>query len=238
MPFRTAVKTGTTTEYRDNWTVGFTPERAVGVWVGNADNSPMRNISGLDGAGPIWHGVIEAAMADVTPSWPQPPDGLVRATVCAPTGELPSANCPSTTEEWFVAGTEPTATEDYYVRGEGGRLLINPPAEARAWVASAGFALAQPETPQQDAFVVQPAPGSVLFIAGELASQAVVLRASPPAGTERLEFVVDGAHVGDATVQDPTMVWNLTRGDHVLEVRAMLAGGQIVTAKSTFEVRG
>src|SRR5690606_2767281 len=95
LPFRAAVKTGTTTEFRDNWTVGFTPERAVGVWVGNADNSPMRNVSGLDGAGPIWHSVMQAAMAGVAPTWPAPPDGLVQATVCTPTGELPGDACPA-----------------------------------------------------------------------------------------------------------------------------------------------
>ena len=49
-----AVKTGTTTDFRDNWTVGYTPELVAGVWVGNADNSPMLNITGVDGAAPIW----------------------------------------------------------------------------------------------------------------------------------------------------------------------------------------
>jgi penicillin-binding protein 1C len=237
LPFHAAVKTGTTTEYRDNWTVGYTPERVVGVWVGNADNTPMRNISGIDGAGPIWHGVMQAAMADVTPTWPQPPVDLVRAKVCAPTGELPSPNCPSTTEEWFLPGTEPRAVEDYYERGDDGRLLINAPAEARAWLASVGFALTQPEASQQAPFVVQPANGSILFIAGELPSQAVVLRASPPAGTQRVEFVINGVQAGDATADDPSLVWNLRPGTHVLNVTAVLNGGQIVTASSTFEVR-
>ena len=202
LPFRAAVKTGTTTEYRDNWTVGYTPERVVGVWVGNADNSPMRNISGLDGAGPIWHGVMQAAMADVTTTWPEPPKDVVRTEVCAPTGKLPGPICPSRTEEWFIAGTEPQTQEEYYERSQDGRLLINPPAEARAWLASAGFTLAQSATPTGTPFVVQPANGSVLFIAGELPSQSVVLRASPPAGTERIEFLIDGEHVGDATVQE------------------------------------
>jgi membrane carboxypeptidase/penicillin-binding protein PbpC len=70
LPFKASVKTGTTTESRDNWTLGFTPERAVGVWVGNADNRPMVNVSGITGAGPIWHAVMEAAHRNVAPSWP------------------------------------------------------------------------------------------------------------------------------------------------------------------------
>jgi membrane carboxypeptidase/penicillin-binding protein PbpC len=238
LPFRAAVKTGTTTEYRDNWAVGFTPERAVGVWVGNADNSPMRNVSGLDGAGPIWHGVMQAAMANLAPTWPAPPPDMVRATVCAPTGQLPGSVCPATTEEWFVAGTQPHSYETYYRRAEDGRLLYDPPAEARAWAARAGLALVDGAAPEQTGFIVQPSSGSVLLIAGELRTQTVVLRASPPTGTQTIDFMVDGAHVGSATPGDPTVVWNLSVGSHVLEVRAMLAGGEILTARSTFEVRG
>jgi penicillin-binding protein 1C len=238
LPFRAAVKTGTTTEFRDNWAIGFTPERAVGVWVGNADNSPMRNVSGLDGAGPIWHGVMEAAMAGLQPTWLRPPDGLTRATVCAPTGELPGTHCPAAVEEWFVAGTVPATAEDYYLRSSDGRLLFNLPAEARSWAQSAGLPLAEPEASGQGAFVVQPAAGSVLFLAGELPRQTVLLRASPPAGAERIDFLVDGELVGSVAPRDPAMAWHLETGKHVLEVRVLLAGGRVVTATSKFEVRG
>ncbi|MBN2305329.1 MAG: transglycosylase domain-containing protein, partial [Anaerolineae bacterium] len=54
----TSVKTGTTNDFRDNWTVGYTRNIAVGVWAGNTDNTPMNHVSGLDGAAPIWNGVI------------------------------------------------------------------------------------------------------------------------------------------------------------------------------------
>ncbi|MFQ5596296.1 MAG: transglycosylase domain-containing protein, partial [Anaerolineae bacterium] len=57
-----AAKTGTTSDWRDNWTIGYTPDLAVGVWVGNADNTPMRFISGITGAGPIWHDFMEEAL--------------------------------------------------------------------------------------------------------------------------------------------------------------------------------
>jgi membrane carboxypeptidase/penicillin-binding protein PbpC len=198
----------------------------------------MRNVSGLDGAGPIWHGVMQAAMADLTPTWLTPPEGLVRATVCAPTGALPGPDCPASTEEWFVAGTQPQSVETYYARDAAGGLVYDLPAEARAWALTAGLALADPGFSGEAPFIVQPASGSVLFVAGELVSQAVVLRASPPAGTQSIEFVVDGALAGSAHPANPTIVWNLTPGAHVLEVRALLAGGQIVTVQSTFEVRG
>jgi len=85
--------------------------------------------------------------------------------------------------------------------------------------------------------VVQPAQGSVLFLAPELPSQALILRASPPAGAQRIEFRVDGALVGVASAADPTAVWPVSAGAHVLEVSAVLGSGEVVTASARFEVR-
>src|SRR5690606_22118657 len=138
--FGAGVKTGTSSEFRDNWTLGFTPERVVGVWVGNPDQQPMVHISGIDGAAPIWRDVMAAAVSGFPAAEFAPPAGVVRATVCAPTGLLPGADCPSTAPEWFRAGTEPQHAESYYHR-EAGVLAIDPPAEARAWAVDAGWPL-------------------------------------------------------------------------------------------------
>ncbi|MEI2692857.1 MAG: transglycosylase domain-containing protein [Anaerolineae bacterium] len=77
-----AVKTGTTTDWRDNWTVGYTPNLVGGVWVGNADNTPMAGVSGVSGAGPIWRDVMEMAHKGLPAARFRQPDGLVRAEVC------------------------------------------------------------------------------------------------------------------------------------------------------------
>src|SRR6202012_3409858 len=61
-PFEVAAKTGTSKGYRDNWTVGFTRAVTVAVWVGNFDGSPMTNVSGISGAGPLFHALMDAAM--------------------------------------------------------------------------------------------------------------------------------------------------------------------------------
>jgi membrane carboxypeptidase/penicillin-binding protein PbpC len=237
MPFRAAVKTGTTSEFRDNWTLGFTPDRAVGVWVGNADNSPMLNISGIEGAGPVWHGVMEAAMSGGNARWPEVPTGLARWRVCAPTGLLPGAHCPSPAQEWFVSGEEPRRTETYYSLDALGALTIDPPAEARAWAAAAGLALSHAPGLEPAAYVVQPGPGSVLYISPELAAQEVLLKASPPPDTQRLDFLVDGVVVASASPREPSAVWRLVAGRHELEVRAVLGDGRVVSARSPFEVR-
>jgi membrane peptidoglycan carboxypeptidase len=78
-----AVKTGTTNDYKDSWTIGFTPSLAAGVWVGNTDNSAMSQVAGSLGAGYIWKDFMEFALAG-KPNEPfQMPPGAVRAPICA-----------------------------------------------------------------------------------------------------------------------------------------------------------
>ncbi|MCL4368488.1 MAG: penicillin-binding transpeptidase domain-containing protein, partial [Actinobacteria bacterium] len=103
-----AVKTGTTTDWRDNWTVGYTPNLVAAVWVGNADNSPMRGVSGISGAAPIWHDFMEEALKGQPAQQFQEPPGLVHQEVCPESGELPSKWCPDRRVELFLPGTVPT----------------------------------------------------------------------------------------------------------------------------------
>lgn len=92
-----AVKTGTTNSLRDNWTVGYTTDRVVAVWVGNNDNTPMSYVaSGITGASPIWNKIIRTQLDDASPHSFNPPSGLV---------QLPG--CKNSTTNYFVAGTEP-----------------------------------------------------------------------------------------------------------------------------------
>ncbi|MGD2207480.1 MAG: PBP1A family penicillin-binding protein [Anaerolineae bacterium] len=105
-----AVKTGTTTDFRDNWTVGYTPDLVVGVWTGNADNEPMRDLSGVSGAAPIWHDFMEAALKGAPVREFERPEGLVEVKVCALSGLLPGPDCPHRVTELFLEGTEPTET--------------------------------------------------------------------------------------------------------------------------------
>ncbi|MFN8499374.1 MAG: transglycosylase domain-containing protein [Anaerolineae bacterium] len=110
-----AAKTGTTTDFRDNWTLGYTPDLAVGVWVGNPDGTPMVRTSGITGAGPIWHDVMEAAhRGEPIHSFPTPP-GLVTAQICEPSGLLATPLCQRQRREVFIAGTAPRETDDSYI---------------------------------------------------------------------------------------------------------------------------
>jgi membrane carboxypeptidase/penicillin-binding protein PbpC len=111
-----AAKTGTTTDWRDNWTVGYTPDLVAGVWVGNADNASMYHVSGISGAGPIWHDFMVWALKDRLPKSFERPQGLVEAEVCALSGMRPTHDCPHKRREWFIEGTVPERACDVHRR--------------------------------------------------------------------------------------------------------------------------
>jgi 1A family penicillin-binding protein len=122
LPGRTvAVKTGTTDEKRDNWTVGYTPSYVVGVWVGNNDNSPMNPAiaSGVTGASPIWHRLMSLALKGKPDEQFDIPANIVSLQIDSLFGGLPKDN-QATRSEYFIRGTEPTTIspvyqKDYYV---------------------------------------------------------------------------------------------------------------------------
>jgi 1A family penicillin-binding protein len=116
-----SVKTGTTNDLRDNWTIGFTPQVLVTTWVGNNDNSPMNPylVSGITGAAPIWHKLMVKALVGKPDIWPKQPDGIVGAQICVITGLLPPNPDPNagdkgcqTRFEYFIKGTVPTEREN------------------------------------------------------------------------------------------------------------------------------
>ncbi|HEY6487251.1 MAG TPA: penicillin-binding protein 1C [Candidatus Cybelea sp.] len=103
MPFPAAVKTGTSSDFRDTWTVGFTRDYTVGVWVGNFDGSAMRGVSGVTGAGPLWNRImLHLYERNAEPPPFTTPRGYVRVAICATTGRTPSRRqpCPAIVKEW------------------------------------------------------------------------------------------------------------------------------------------
>lgn len=103
-----AVKTGTTNSLRDNWTIGYTTDRLVAVWVGNNDNTPMSYVaSGVTGASPIWNGIMRSLLDQDDPHKFVLPEGLIKVKVCAETGTLPCLGCPTVVEELYAEGDEP-----------------------------------------------------------------------------------------------------------------------------------
>lgn len=114
LPFKAAAKTGTTNDFRDNWTLGYTPDLAVGVWVGNADYTPMQDTTGLSGAAPIWAEVMQEGIQRLTggnPSGFSRPAGIVERVICSISGTEPSKYCPSQRSEYFAADQPPLTSD-------------------------------------------------------------------------------------------------------------------------------
>jgi penicillin-binding protein 1C len=137
-----SVKTGTTNDRRDNWTIGYTADAVVVVWVGNNDNTEMGGaVSGVSGASPIWNKVMKAVLNKAEAgaynpnekghAWPKQPDGVVGTTICADTGGAPPSQDPAnpgcpTRFEYFLTGTVPATSnivnQDVLINNTTGQL--------------------------------------------------------------------------------------------------------------------
>jgi penicillin-binding protein 1C len=246
-----AAKTGTTTDFRDNWVMGYTPELVVGVWVGNADYTPMIDVTGLTGAGPIWHHTIRTLSADLPESTFTRPSGLERAEICSLSGKLPTDACTSTRQEWFVAGTAPTERDDmhqtYTVDTVTGQLaddatpperraeqvFVVLPPEARAWGVRSGFP--QPPTAAEPVAgrvrVLSPDPYTVYEISPVLPihTQRVKLAAATPVDTARVTYRLNGEAVAVVEAAPFEAWWQLAVGDYELAVEITSTSGETVT---------
>jgi len=204
-----AAKTGTTTDWRDNWTVGYTPNLAVGVWTGNADNSPMREVSGITGAAPVWRDVMESILRGLPVRDFAPPDGMVRLEICADSGLLPDPDCPHRRLEWFIQGKEPTETCDWHrtvridrlsglVAGPNcpeatveERIYVFWPPEAMDWAREQGLTLPPAAAcPLHPSGEPAPTPGAALSLALVSPDPNAVYRLSAalPAALQSLEL--------------------------------------------------
>jgi len=110
-----SVKTGTTNDYRDNWTIGYTPSFVVTVWVGNNDNTPMNGLaSGITGAAPIWNKIMTHLLSNSPAEQLRQPTNIIGKTICSTSGLYPpppdKGSCP-TRFEYFIRGTEPKKSD-------------------------------------------------------------------------------------------------------------------------------
>jgi len=262
-----AVKTGTTTNWRDNWTVGYSPDLVVGVWVGNNDNSPMEKVSGVTGAGPIWHDFMETALLGRPALTFSQPEGLVQVEVCAISGKLPTELCPHRSLEWFVRGTEPAEVDDWYqllrVDAETGLLAdentlperveeqvyLVLPVELQAWGREQGIPAPPPAAAavtggagESDALltITSPDDGVVYHISSAVPreQQQIQLTAVARVPLAQVTFLLDNRPI--ASVEYPFEVyWALQPGRRQLvAVGTTAEGDQLRSAPVAFEVLG
>ncbi len=261
-----AVKTGTTSNFHDNWTVGYTPQLVVGVWAGNTDYQPMRDVSGVAGAAPIWHQFMRNVLVNIPAQEFNRPDGLVQVEVCILSGLLPTPDCPYTRLEWFIQGTEPVAYDSYFQRvlidqdtgkiasdntppeRKAARLAIDLPSQAFPWARSQGLLLlvdlqastmqGQPNEPPLR--LLSPADQSVYFINQEFSTQAqrILIEAVSTQEIQRLMLWVDTNSLATLTQPPYQAFWQLEAGLHTAWAEAILMNGSRLTSPPvTFEVK-
>jgi len=205
MPVQTAVKTGTSTDYRDAWAVGYTHRYTVGVWMGNLDQRPMNEVTGSVGPGMVLRAVF-AELNRFSDSRPLVKSLALRSvSICPVTGLLAAVDGPSVSE-WFRPGTEPSRRCD----GKHSR--------DQAMAASATLAGATPK-------LKQPIPGLQLAMDPRIPDEKEVLpfELENDAGFERIEWVVDGKTAA-RTKPGKAYVWPLRRGQHSVYARLWSRG--------------
>lgn len=182
-----SVKTGTSTNYRDNWTVGFTSEWAVGVWVGNFDGRPMGDVSGVTGAGPLWGAVLDRAVSGgagpaASPRAPVPPPTLARFDTCTRTGGAATEACVHTVQDWALADAGPR--EPCPLHGPRGASARRPGAR-----------------------IHYPAPETVLYVDPRLPpdAQRVPLRAEVMPDARHVTWFANGRPVGSGPPDQPVL---------------------------------
>ena len=252
LPFPVAVKTGTSKGFRDNWSVGYTREVTVAVWVGNFDGRPLNGSSGVTGAGPLFRDAMLAAMRGKKPAPLVDTTDLVSVEVCALSGARPSPSCTHRVRELFIHDRAPehacTMHVSVAVDPEAGlragpacseteqRTFERYPQDYAAWAARAKrpllpelFAARCPGDPARSAdspSVEFPREGAHFVLdPGIRSEQELVLRAR--AGTKAVRFVLDGRAI--AVAKAPFAVpWRMQPGEHALMVESLGGGSSEV----------
>jgi penicillin-binding protein 1C len=254
-----AVKTGTTTNYHDNWTIGYTPDLLVGVWVGNSNYEPMRGVTGLTGAAPIWHETLRAILQG-QPDHPfERPAGLTQVEVCALSGSLPTSACQHTRMEWLISGTGPTQTDtiyqEVYIDTLTGLLAndstpsyrrqpviaLDLPVEALPWARSQGMLtladLSQGTTSsmlQEEILLLSPRLNATYRIDPifDLTAQQLLVEAIAGQGIINVELWADGNLLATFGAPPYQTWWPLSVGEHRFWAQGDTSDGNTVISEA------
>ncbi|MBB5037573.1 penicillin-binding protein 1C [Prosthecobacter dejongeii] len=218
---RIACKTGTSSGFRDAWTLGATAQHCVGVWIGNFSGAPMRELASVTGPAPLWRDIMNQVLT-LDPSLPPLVESaaLRPREICAVTGLLPTAASPSRVQEWFLPGTEPEADADsYYQARPNGPPQLTLPSTYELWCASSHNYLGAAVSAGEPLNIVSPRQGAQFIIDPHLprSRQKLELRAIGAQG-QPLEWWLNHAPLATSP-PGQTLTWPLVRGAHHLEVR-------------------
>lgn len=231
LPFPAPVKTGTSTDYRNSWCVGFSRDHVVGVWVGNFDATPIHGLAGVSGAGPVFRSIMLRLSTQGSRPWSAaPPPGWQREAVCALSGDTPTGACTATVLEWFAPGSSPKRQRCTFHRREQGVVRVEWPAEYRDWARAAGLPDGGEAAVASAPRIVSPVDGSIYFRDPRLADAAAIRFAAESPQSDD-EWLLDGRALAAARADAP-ILWPPQPGAHRLQLRRGEA-----TAEVRFTVR-
>jgi penicillin-binding protein 1C len=249
-----AVKTGTTTNFHDNWTIGYTPDLLVGVWVGNSGYEAMHNVTGLTGAAPIWNEVMRQLLQG-DPDRPfERPEGLTQIEVCDLSGLLPTSACQHTHKEWFVAGTEPAQTDPYYqqvwidpltnsiandltpIERRKSITVLDLPVEAQSWAHTQGLpllmdysqAVENTSAQQNQLVLLSPPPNTTYRIdpGFDPSAQQIQIEVAAGSGISQVAIWMDGSLITTLSSPPYQAWWKLSTGEHHFWAQALNTNGE------------
>lgn len=212
LPVETAIKTGTSTDYHDAWTIGFNHRYTVGVWLGNLSQQPMNQVSGASGAALILRAVFAELNRheETKPLFRSP--NLRQVEICRDSGLKKIGNCASRME-WFVAGTEPVAS-----RIKNKKVIVN------------------------HVFLQQPSEGLQIAldprIDDEFEQFKFELSDNPIKQASQINWLLDGELIATTEPHIRYYLWSPTRGKHVLQANIQRhQAAPLKTAPVTFYVK-
>lgn len=226
LPFPVAAKTGTSRAHIDNWTVGYTRERTVAVWVGNFDGRPMLGVSGITGAAPIFRRSMLAAMEGITPAPLVDRSAFVSAKLCTLSGRLASPHCPAALDEVFLPGTEPQ--EPCPMHGPRG-VDVGP--QFYAWARAEGLDPVAPSG-RGGLRLLSPRDGEEFLLDPALPAEAqrIPVQVLAPSHDEELVLALDDGRELPLVAPYVTAI-PAERGTHRVEVRSRFGGTAPVSAR-------
>ncbi|MDZ8188613.1 MAG: penicillin-binding protein 1C [Nostoc sp. ChiSLP02] len=203
--FPAAVKTGTSSNFRDTWTVGFTTDYTVATWVGNFNGEPMRQVSGVTGAAPLWNRIMLHLHEHQEPAAFPSPEGLIQLPICAISGLKPTPDCNSVVQEYFY----PEDKNNYEAENK-----FDLPPEYDEWLAKQQ----RSHLISDNLRILSPHHGDVfLLYPGEAGQQKLEFKLAGNKSAP-VEWWLNGEKLD--TNSDNYLFWNLRPGKWTLEAKS------------------
>ncbi len=226
-PFPCAVKTGTSFRFCDNWTVGFTEDYTLAVWVGNFDHTPMQKVSGVSGAGPLFANIMHLLYSEKEyPEKKQLPQELIRVPVCPLSGKKPNHNCPSSIEEIIPKNSLVLYNKDSCNMhlNDKGTVFTALPEKYKEWAEALPAKDPSREIKEQERFkIVKPQQGAIFYRLSNVKPeyQSIKIELATTEKEKKVTWTLNGEKLKE-TSKEHSFLWQIKPGEYCLAAKSEL----------------